>query len=206
VVIANAADGKQLQQLDHLPLRKIRGQISRFAQTPQSPALRCLVCAEGYIPPAQDGFFCTGATFHPDDPDTSIRPADHQTNLDNLCEHLPDFAGKVDVTQLDGRVAYRCSLPDYLPCVGPAPAVEPMLARFERMRKNARAGFTQSGAYLPGLYVNLGQGARGLAYTPLCAELLAAQINNEPWPIARELGNALNPARFLIRDLARNKR
>ena len=118
----------------------------------------------------------------------------------------PEFAGKVDPQLLDGRVSYRCSLPDYLPCVGPAPAIEPMLIRFERMRKNARAGFTESGAYLPGLFVNLGHGARGLAYTPLCAELLAAQINNEPWPIARELGNALNPARFLIRDLMRNKR
>jgi len=205
-VIANAGEGKQLQQLEHLPLRKIRGQISRFAQTPESPALRSLVCAEGYIPPAQDGFFCTGATFHPDDPDTNIRTADHLTNLDNLYAHLPEFVGKVDPQQLEGRVGYRCSLPDYLPCVGPAPAVEPMLIRFERMRKNARAGFTESGAYLPGLFVNLGQGARGLAYTPLCAELLAAQINNEPWPIARELGNALNPARFLIRDLMRNKR
>lgn len=206
VVIANAGDAKQLAQLDHLPLRKIRGQISRFSQTPESPDLRKVVCAEGYISPAQDGFFCTGATFHPDDPNTSTRIADHLTNLDNLHAHLPEFAGKVDPQLLDGRVSYRCSLPDYLPCVGPAPAIEPMLIRFERMRKNARAGFTESGAYLPGLFVNLGHGARGLAYTPLCAELLAAQINNEPWPIARELGNALNPARFLIRDLMRNKR
>ncbi len=206
VVIANAGEGKQLAQLDHLPLRKIRGQISRFAQTPHAPQLRTVVCAEGYIPPAQDGFFCTGATFHPDDMDTSIRTADHHTNLDNLLAHLPEFASQVDPQQLEGRVSYRCSLPDYLPCVGPAADVEPMLMRFERMRKNARAGFTESGAYLPGLFVNLGHGARGLAYTPLCAELLAAQINNEPWPIARELGNALNPARFLIRDLMRNKR
>lgn len=206
VVLASAGEVRQLEQLSHLPVRKIRGQISILPQAPDSPALRSVVCAEGYIAPAQDGVFCTGATFHPNDPDTSVRAADHHTNLANLCAHLPDFAGRVSLEQLAGRVGYRCSLPDYLPCVGPVPAVDAMLERFAMMRKNARAGFINSGAYLPGLFTNLGHGARGLAYTPLCAELLAAQINNEPWPLARELGNALNPARFLIRDLMRNKR
>lgn len=205
LVVASAGEAGKLSQLGHLPLRLIRGQVTYIPQTAQSPRLRTVVCAEGYIAPAQHGIFCTGATFHPKDPDRTLRAADHQTNLDNLRTHLPDFS-TCDSADLQGRVSYRCSLPDYLPLVGPAPALNPMLERFAMMRKNARAGFTQGGAYLPGLFVNLGQGARGLAYTPLCAELLAAQINNEPWPLPRELGNALNPARFLIRDLMRNKR
>ena len=62
------------------------------------------------------------------------------------------------------------------------------------------------GSYLPGLYLNIGHGSRGLAYCPLSAELLAGVINNEPLPMARELANALNPARFLIRDLIKNRR
>lgn len=205
VVVASAGDASQLAQLDHLPLRRIRGQITYLPQSEQSPALRTVVCAEGYIAPAQDGIFCTGATFHPKDMDMTLRAADHQTNLDNLYAHLPDFSG-INNADLLGRVSYRCSLPDYLPLVGPAPALEPMLDRFAAMRKNARAGFMRSGAYLPGLFMNLGHGARGLAYTPICAELLAAQINGEPWPLPRELAYALNPARFLIRDLMRSKR
>jgi tRNA 5-methylaminomethyl-2-thiouridine biosynthesis bifunctional protein len=172
IVIASAGDSSHLEQLNHLPLRKIRGQISRFVQTAQSPALSSVVCAEGYVAPAQDGFFCTGATFHPNDPDTSLRVADHQTNLDNLYTHLPDFAGQINTDTLEGRVGYRCSLPDYLPCVGPAPALEPMLARFERMRKNTRAGFIESGAYLPGLFVNIGHGARGLWPASLAMRLI----------------------------------
>ena len=54
--------------------------------------------------------------------------------------------------------------------------------------------------------INIGHGSRGLAYTPLCAELLAAHINQEILPLPRELANALNPARFLMRDIIKNKR
>jgi tRNA 5-methylaminomethyl-2-thiouridine biosynthesis bifunctional protein len=59
------------------------------------------------------------------------------------------------------------------------------------------------GAYIPGLYVNVGHGSRGLTSTPLCAELLAAHICNEPRPLPRDLMQALSPARFVIRKLIR---
>lgn len=66
--------------------------------------------------------------------------------------------------------------------------------------------FIKRGVYYKGLFINIGHGSRGLAYTPLSAELLAAQINQEVLPLPRELANALNPARFLIRDIIKNKR
>jgi tRNA 5-methylaminomethyl-2-thiouridine biosynthesis bifunctional protein len=97
-------------------------------------------------------------------------------------------------------------VPDYLPLVGPVADDEAMLERFAPLRKNARAPVHLPGRYHTGLYINIGHGSRGLAYTPLCAELLAAQINNEVLPLPRDLTNALNPARFLIRDLVKNKR
>jgi tRNA 5-methylaminomethyl-2-thiouridine biosynthesis bifunctional protein len=112
----------------------------------------------------------------------------------------------LDLGLLNGRVAFRCTLPDYLPAVGPVADEDAMLQRFAPLRKNARAFIPDTGKYLPGLYINVGHGSRGLAYTPLCAEILAAHINCEPPPLARELLNALNPARFLIRDLIKNKR
>jgi tRNA 5-methylaminomethyl-2-thiouridine biosynthesis bifunctional protein len=55
------------------------------------------------------------------------------------------------------------------------------------------------------MYLNLGLGSRGLAYAPLCAELLAAQITGEVPPLARDLAQALHPARFIIRNLQRNR-
>jgi len=206
VVIASAKDALTFEQANHLPIKSIRGQVTYIPQESTEATLKTVVCAEGYISPAQDGVFCTGATFNLKDTETATRTSDHQTNLDNLREHLPAFSMGVEAAELSGRVAFRCSLPDYLPCVGALPLVDKLVEDFAPLRKNARAGITTRGSYWRGLYINIGHGARGLAYTPLCAELLAAQINNEPIPIPRELVNALNPARFVIRDLTRSKR
>jgi tRNA 5-methylaminomethyl-2-thiouridine biosynthesis bifunctional protein len=206
VIIASAKDAVNFEQANHLPIKSIRGQITFIVENAVKASLKTVVCAEGYISPAQDGVFCTGATFNLKDTETATRTSDHQTNLDNLCEHLPVFEMEANAAELAGRVAFRCSLPDYLPCVGALPVVDKLVEDFAPLRKNARAGITTGGSYWHGLYINIGHGARGLAYTPLCAELLAAQINNESIPIPRELVNALNPARFIIRDLTRNKR
>ncbi len=205
-IIASAKDTVNFDIANHLPIKVIRGQVTYLPANSTDASLKTVVCAEGYISPAQDGIFCTGATFNLKDPETALRTSDHQTNLDNLREHLPSLAINADTNHLEGRVAFRCSLPDYLPLVGALPKVDEMVEDFAPLRKNARAGITAGGSYWPGLYINTGHGARGLAYTPLCAELLAAQINQEPIPMPRELVNALNPARFVIRDLTRSKR
>lgn len=205
-IIASAKEALHFERANHLPIKSIRGQVSYIPQESTNTILKTVVCAEGYISPAQDGIFCTGATFNLKDTETALRQSDHQTNLDNLREHLPNFSVDADASQLSGRVAFRCSLPDYLPAVGALPFVDKLVEDFAALRKNARAGITASGSYWHGLYINIGHGARGLAYTPLCAELLAALISNEPIPVPRELANALNPARFVIRDLTRNKR
>ncbi|GGY67811.1 tRNA 5-methylaminomethyl-2-thiouridine biosynthesis bifunctional protein MnmC [Cellvibrio zantedeschiae] len=205
-IIASAKDALDFDVANHLPVKSIRGQVTYIPVSTTKSSLKTVVCAEGYISPAQDGIFCTGATFNLKDTATETRPSDHQTNLDNLRAHIPNFAINADASQLQGRVAFRCSLPDYLPTVGALPLVNKMVEDFGPLRKNARAGITCGGSYWSGLYINIGHGARGLAYTPLCAEMLAAQINEEPMPLSRELVNALNPARFVIRDLTRSKR
>jgi tRNA 5-methylaminomethyl-2-thiouridine biosynthesis bifunctional protein len=205
-IIASAKEALRFEQANHLPIKSIRGQVSYIPQESAKTTLKTVVCAEGYISPAQDGIFCTGATFNLKDTETAQRQSDHQINLNNLREHLPNFSIDTDANQLNGRVAFRCSLPDYLPAVGALPLVDKLVEDFAPLRKNARAGITTGGSYWPGLYINIGHGARGLAYTPLCAELLAAQINNEPIPMPCDLANALNPARFVIRDLTRSKR
>lgn len=205
-IIASAKEALSFEYANHLPIKSIRGQVSYIPQEFTKVSLKTVVCAEGYISPAQDGIFCTGATFNLKDTEPAPRLSDHETNLDNLRECLPSFTVDADANQLEGRVAFRCSLPDYLPAVGALPIVDQLVEDFAPLRKNARAGITASGSYWRGLYINIGHGARGLAYTPLCAELLAAQINDEPIPIPRELVNALNPARFVIRDLTRSKR
>ncbi|MDP5009211.1 MAG: tRNA U-34 5-methylaminomethyl-2-thiouridine biosynthesis protein, partial [Glaciimonas sp.] len=57
---------------------------------------------------------------------------------------------------------------------------------------------------LPGLYGLLGYASRGLIWSPLAAEILAATLNDEALPIAPELAMALDPARFLLKARRRH--
>jgi tRNA 5-methylaminomethyl-2-thiouridine biosynthesis bifunctional protein len=54
-----------------------------------------------------------------------------------------------------------------------------------------------------GLYAACALGSRGLAFAALAAELVAAGIEGEPMPVERDLADALDPARVLLRRLRR---
>ena len=73
------------------------------------------------------------------------------------------------------------------------------------MQRDARKFTEESGAFYPNLYLCTGLGSRGLSYAPLMAELLASEISGELPPLERELRQAVHPARFVIRDLKRNR-
>jgi len=55
--------------------------------------------------------------------------------------------------------------------------------------------------WLEGLYINAGHGAKGLVNAPLCAEIIASLICNEPVPVDCSLLSALDPNRFSLREL-----
>mgnify|MGYP001828161838 FL=1 len=193
---------------EQLPLQSIRGQTSYLPATDASSGLRSALCHKGYISPARDGIHCIGASFKVKDSGSELRPAEHRENLDKLAAALPQW--KADLDDLDtnkmaGRVGFRCASPDYLPLAGPAPRREGFLQTYALLRKNAKQHIDCKGDYMPGLFINTAHGSRGLSSAPLCAQLLASQICNEPPPLSSELCRALSPARFLIRDLARNR-
>lgn len=212
IVIANARDAKHFVQCAHLPINFIRGQITYLPATQASQTLKTALCGDGYVGPAcqhqQQQLHFTGATFNLKQESLALNPHDHQANLDRLNQLAPALAsalGDIDIENLEGRAGFRCTTRDYLPMVGAVPDHEAFLRDFAPLRKNAKAAVPHAGVYHEGLYMNLGHGSRGIAYTPLCAELLAAQINQEVLPVERDLAQALNPARFILRDLARGK-
>lgn len=195
-----------LQPLQWLPLQAIRGQVTTVTSTGRLQQLATVVCHDGYISPARAGKHCIGASFDSGDMDADIRAGDHAQNVARLGRALPAIAGDLAKTEKPGgRVGFRAASPDYLPLAGPVPDREPFLADYAVLRRNARRVIPHRGSYLPGLYLSTGHGSRGLTSVPLCAELLAAQICEEPWPMETGLARALAPARFLIRGLARNR-
>ena len=208
VVIAAGTSSAGFANLEWLPLQAIRGQTTALPQDDNSAALRAAFCHAGYIAPARGDQHCIGATFSLNDTDPSSRSADNRENLTRLAKAIPEWADEltaINPDKLDARVGFRCASPDYLPLVGRVPDRDTFLRDFAGLRQNARRSIATRGKYMPGLYLSTGHGSRGLTSTPLAAELLASMICNEPPPVEPSLQRALSPARFLIRDLSRNR-
>lgn len=207
VVLSGAAE---VQRFVELPLKRIRGQISRLPQTAASTALGCVLCAEGYVAPARGGEHTLGASFDFHCQNTTPTAAEHAGNLDllreisaDLAEHLQ--ADRLDPARLEGRAAFRCTSPDYLPIVGPLADAQAFAEAYAVLAKDARQVPETPCPWLDGLYINSGHGSRGLISAPLSGELLAAWLNDEPLPLPRAVAEACHPNRFALRRLVRGR-
>ncbi|OHX19131.1 bifunctional tRNA (5-methylaminomethyl-2-thiouridine)(34)-methyltransferase MnmD/FAD-dependent 5-carboxymethylaminomethyl-2-thiouridine(34) oxidoreductase MnmC [Chromobacterium sphagni] len=210
VVLAGAAETAQFDSTSHLPLKKIRGQVTSIAATADSARLATVLCGEGYISPARDGRHCLGATFKFDSDDLAVSEGEHRENLQMLAELAPALHGSLtggDAASagLDGRAAFRCTSPDYLPLIGPVVTPRDFADRYRELAKDATLRPEQPCPWVEGLYVNTAHGSRGLITAPLSGEILAALLEGEPAPLPADLMQAVHPSRFLLRDLIRHK-
>jgi len=210
VILAGAAEIKRFAQSAELPLKRIRGQITRLAEAAESHALASVVCAEGYVAPARLGEHTLGASFAFNSDDLTPTIAEHEGNLAMLEEISSDLLTRLNINEqplenLEGRAAFRCTSPDYLPIVGPLADRAAFVQTYAALSKDARQVPDVVCPWLDGLYVNSGHGSRGLITAPLSGELLAAWLDNEPLPLPRSVAEACHPNRFALRQLIRGK-
>ncbi|WP_240349204.1 bifunctional tRNA (5-methylaminomethyl-2-thiouridine)(34)-methyltransferase MnmD/FAD-dependent 5-carboxymethylaminomethyl-2-thiouridine(34) oxidoreductase MnmC [Halomonas binhaiensis] len=212
VVVATAADSTRFAQLEGLPLQPVRGQVSRMPVAEMAtPAT--VICAGGYLAPPLNGWLTFGATFTPNSSDRTVTAEDHRANLDELertlpgyLKHLADNGLAITPDALEGRAAVRAASPDKSPYAGPVPMRDAWLEDYARLGKDATRIPNTAGQYYPGMWISAAHGSRGLASAPLCAELLASRICDEPLPLELPLADHLHPGRRIIRDLIRGKR
>lgn len=176
--------------LDHLPaLQGIRGVMSWGVQQPEQtralPAfpvngLGSLICnipmeAETQSTTKAQAWYA-GATYATGELSNAPISQHHQANLDKLRTLLPKAAQALSPVFTSGEAqawqGTRCVTPDRLPVVGPL----------------------DTGAS-PRLWISAAMGSRGLSYAVLCAELLAAQMGGEPWPVPASLARHLSALR-----------
>lgn len=196
VVIANANDANTLSQSSHIPLTAIRGQLSVLQVTESSEKLHTILCGEGYVSPSIDHLHYLGATFTTNDNDAKVRAKDHDSNLSLLNTMSHDLYKNLQRNVISGRVAWRSQTPDYLPAAGQLLDTDALMA--------GKFYYNDSPSKLPwapGLYINVGHGAKGFLSAPLCAEIIANHITDTAATIPTELLNALQPNRFILRKL-----
>lgn len=202
VVIANSYQARSLTQTASLPLVPIAGQLSRAAATPQSKYLKTVVVAAKYICPAADAMHSLGASY-------VNQPTNLNGSTDTDQENLLGVSAAFDNLSLSricgARVSVRCNASDYFPIVGAVPDLEEFIRVFAPLSKDATASIDARVPCLPGLFVNVAHGSYGMTSCPLAAELVASQVNGDLPPLTAALVGSLSPARFIIRDLKRQR-
>jgi tRNA 5-methylaminomethyl-2-thiouridine biosynthesis bifunctional protein len=197
VILANAGDAQRIANLHGLPTRGVRGQLTLLNASPLD-GLRVPIVGDGYAVPLGAHRTLTGATYDLDDTEPRLQLHGHTENLERVEKMLPALTSFAPQPKtLEGRVAFRSVTSDRMPMIGSL--ADETAARADAARL--------SGAWpldLPrasGLYGAFAFGSRGLVWAALAAELIAAQLEGEPWPVERELAEAIDPARFILRAL-----
>lgn len=129
-----------------------------------------------HVPTDQGPAWFMGSTYQPEQLLERSDADNHLRNFDHLQQLLPSLAAPLAATfssdALQTWKGTRCISADRLPLVGPLDAGEQ-----------------------PSLWLCAALGSRGLSFSVLCAELLAAQMGAEPLPVETKLAKALNALR-----------
>jgi tRNA 5-methylaminomethyl-2-thiouridine biosynthesis bifunctional protein len=123
----------------------------------------------------------------------------------NAANNEDDSSPVLVNNDLRGRAAIRCSLPDHLPVVGAFPLIEKQKTELRELYKAKADSYYPVPSVQPNVYLLTGLGSRGLTTAPLMAEILVSQLCSRPLPLDNRLLNALNPNRFVVRDLIRRR-
>lgn len=194
VVLANAGDALRLLGNPPWPLEPVRGQIS-LAQAGAVALPRIPIAGAGYLLPPIDGHAVFGATAQPGDMDASVRDTDHGANLAQL-SRLVGRPIELPASTLSGRTGWRWVAPDRLPLIGAVPSAHTQ--GLERPLDQPRLV-----PRMEGLYVMTGLASRGITWSALGAQTLAALIAGAPVPLEASLLDAIDPARFISRAVRR---
>lgn len=187
VVLANAGDASRLLaslglQNDLPSFQEMRGVLSSGLRQPGDEAAMPPFPVNGLgslIPavPTEEGLaWYAGATYEAGHEAPAPAEEHHRVNLDKLRRLLP-AAAQVLAPSFGPGVARgwggtRCVSADRLPLVGPLEETEQ-----------------------PTLWISAAMGSRGLSFAMLCAELLAARLGAEPWPVEASLARFLHARR-----------
>jgi tRNA 5-methylaminomethyl-2-thiouridine biosynthesis bifunctional protein len=199
LVLANSTGVTRLAAIG-AALDRVRGQVT-YVPEEALRAPRAVLTGPGYVLPASEGIVVIGSTYDSGESDPKPNERGHEANLMRLSRLLPEASAPAGAPRLDGAVGCRCATPDRMPLIGAVPDVD--LAREHKARL--------SGAQLndvprrSGLYCATGFASRGLIGATLAAEIVCSLLEGGPQPVESDLADAVDPARFVLRQARRGR-
>lgn len=207
VVLANGHRIQHFSQTEKLPVYPVAGQVSHIPTTEPLAHLRQVLCYDGYLTPhnPHNQQHCIGASYHRGQQEATYSEADQQQNRQRLIDCFPqaEWAQTVDVSAGEARCGVRCATRDHLPMVGNVADYDATLSAYAKLAEDPQTAV--SAPVHEGLFMIGALGSRGLCSAPLAAEILAAQMSNEPIPLDGETLAAMNPNRLWVRKLLKGK-
>ena len=203
IILCNAYQASVFRHTSHLDIQPARGQVSLLAENTLSQSLACPIAYEGYVIPAVQGRHLCGASFIAGDNDCQPRDKEDRENIQMLSQVLPVF--QEDEAALSSRASVRAVSRDRMPLVGPVASLELLQNSYHDLYKGRPDACYPASEYYPGLYINAAHGARGLVSSFLSAEIIAAQLNNEPLPVLSDVAEALHPSRSIIKRILKRQ-
>ncbi|WP_024610178.1 FAD-dependent 5-carboxymethylaminomethyl-2-thiouridine(34) oxidoreductase MnmC [Pseudoalteromonas sp. TB64] len=206
VIICAGEHSDAFEQTKSLPIVGVRGQVSHVQASEQSRKLKTVLCHKGYFTPAYLDHHCMGATFEKNSKSRQVTEQDNITNKEQLLSFYDqsEFATSLgNITS--AKAAVRCSFIDHLPMAGEWAQQSDYITAFANLRLGKRYQYQPLNKPQQGLHIFTGFGARALCSAPLSSEHLISSLNNEPRPLSERVSQAIHPARFIVRNLMRNK-
>ena len=171
VILAGSFDVLKFDMTKHLPLQKIRGQITQVKVGDTYKNLKTNLSYGGYSSVAIGGEAIIGSTFQHWIDNDALRPEDDEDNISKLKSIAPELVDGLIVT--GGRASFRCAAKDRTPVIG-------KIEGFEN------------------LYISTAHGSHGILSSLMAAGFLSAKIFNEPQLLPISVENAVSPNRFKL--------
>ncbi|MBC9906164.1 FAD-dependent 5-carboxymethylaminomethyl-2-thiouridine(34) oxidoreductase MnmC [Achromobacter xylosoxidans] len=179
VILANAFGARAVLAdsglLDPLPrvgqMHALAGEVTLVPAQALGGGPRCIVGGEGYLLPDVGSGCVAGSTYVHGASEARIGAEGQRVTLGKAAGLLgggfPDFES-LEPGSLPGWAGWRAVLPGRLPAVGELP-------------------------HAPGLWLAVGYASRGLSWSALMGDLIAARLAGEPSPLETDLAQLISP-------------
>jgi len=201
LVVCAAYRSHGLSPVSEMPLEPVHGQTVTISPTDASARIRTLVCFNGYMTPQDQGSHLIGAHYQHFD----LRQVPCDQDSLSIISRTHSWLPSLDISAsrpISARVCFRTSTHDRLPYIGQALDTTSMLREAAAFRSGTDLESRVHVAPLPGVFMSVGHGSRGLLTCPLGGELVARLVTGEPLGNLSPVAQMTSPARITPRLLS----